>query len=269
MNAKVHLDVESNKIKNKNYDLLALAAANLDVYVENGERRISESEFKRRLRQWLKLSNYKAKVLIDTFIELNVFKRDKNDLIILPVNSNDFIKIPIATIRFCLDSLSPFAFKIYCFLKRKYDLHILYKYKENYLFSDKQLLEVCGMSRCTTNLLSLHNVLNTLEELKLISYNHKSHGKPGQQGLYKDLYWVAESCPAQEKAIKDVVEIVAPEINNSLKTIKEKMLIELNQDDVDVWKLGRELEQYKDIDLLVMLDCNAKENLKREIELLC
>lgn len=215
-NTVIHFDVHEEKMKNKNYDLLALAAVNLDCKVINNEKRISEVEFRKKLRHLLQLSNYKIKILIQTFVDLGVIKQEGKDIILLPVGAGKpFIRLNLYTIRYCLDSLSPLAFKVYCFLKRKYDLHILYDYKENYCFSDKELLESCGLSRKYENCLTLSNILNTLEELNLIKYNHKAHGKAGSHGLYKDLYWVKEASNVVAKSLN--------EANNDIKLLNSQL----------------------------------------------
>lgn len=221
-NTVIHFDVHEEKMKNKNYDLLALAAVNLDCKVINNEKRISEVEFRKKLRHLLQLSNYKIKILIQTFIDLGVIKQDGKDIVLLPVGAEKpFIKLNLYTIRYCLDSLSPLAFKIYCFLKRKYDLHVFYNYKENYCFSDKELLESCGLSRKYENCLTLSNILNTLEELNLIKYNHKAHGKSGVHGLYKDLYWVKEASNIVVKSLNETNNDI--KLLNSQPTLQESI----------------------------------------------
>lgn len=218
-NTVIHFDVHEEKMKNKNYDLLALAAVNLDCKVIDNEKRISEVEFRKKLRHLLQLSNYKIKILIQTFIDLSVIKQDGKDIILLPVDAGKpFIKLNLYTIRYCLDSLSPLAFKVYCFLKRKYDLHIYYNYTENYCFSDKELLESCGLSRKYENCLTLSNILNTLEELNLIKYNHKAHGKAGSHGLYKDLYWVKEASSVVTKSLN--------EVDNDIKLLNNQSVLQ-------------------------------------------
>lgn len=68
-----------------------------------------------------------------------------------------FIKVP--TLRYLVDTATQNVIKVYAYLKKRWEQHIDFNFKDNYCFSKKELLEVIGYS-----------VANAGKEGKIISH---------------------------------------------------------------------------------------------------
>lgn len=258
----IMFDTQDSRMKVKNYELFGIGVAVLDTYVEDQERRINKKELKNRLMK-NKFTSHTANVFINTMLELDVFVEDGEDLIIAPITSNNFIRLSADLVRFCINVLSPFAFKLYCYLKRKYDLHVYKGYTENFMFTNSSLLEDMGWSRCQTNIDRLNDSLSVLEELGLIHYNVKGRYAKGLgKGQYKDLYWVKETCPAMEKAKKE-----SKKDSILIETLSEQEVKLLNEGDaVKIQLLFDEIDNVKDTWDMVSFVNEKYSNMKEEIK---
>lgn len=203
----IMVDIHPNNMKEKNYNLRGMALSNFlgTVDLATNQRVIEKQEFLGQLKQVLKLSKYKCKIIIQTFIDLNIIEEDNKYYYINPVSSN-FLKLVVPTAKYCINNLSDFCFKVYCYMLNKYNMHITYRHFENYFFSYKELLSDIGYSNSTVNMNMLQQALTTLEELGFISYGHEAQGRPGKHGTYHELYSVNQIAPVQIKAAKTYLE---------------------------------------------------------------
>ena len=196
------LSVEEEKLQNQNYDMCALAVANMIGYVDKTEkyRVFSKSRFIGLLKERLELSKYKSKIILETFQELGCIEINGDECHLLPIAGNCFLKLDFKTAQFCLDSMSSLTFKIYCYLLNKYNINKAYSCIENYFFSKAELLRMAGFQVNKRNRLMVTNCLSSLMELKLIEYNEESAYRKGHRGRYYELYKVNLHTPAQKRA---------------------------------------------------------------------
>lgn len=274
-NFELHLNVDRNNMQIKNYMPLALGYGHIEGKW-NGEinrKYIEKIKFRNMLKNQLKVSKNRVKIVIDTFIELGFLKDDGKNYILENVDGV-YITLHADTVRFCLKHFSNLDFKVYCYLKNKWEIHEHYKYKENYFFSENDILEMLGYSKSARNHVLIRESLLHLEKENLISFCHKSVGRPGYHGKYLELYYVNEFAASQVQARKQIVldnvnEITSKEENIS---IKEKILrqLESNPDSyVNIRDITCQL-----LNMNYMLDFNlidkdlkaAKEEIYRVIE---
>lgn len=135
---------------------------------------------------------------------LGTIVEDGDNYIISKIQDN-FVKLTIPTAQFCIENLSEFSMKVYCYLLNKQQIHDKYHYKENYFFSKSELLRAVGYSRGSKTELKLEQALVLLEQLDLISYNHTLVGRPGVHGLYSELYKVNQYSNVQKKAANNFI----------------------------------------------------------------
>ena len=204
---KMLLDVSSDKMKNRNYNLYLTIIANTMGYVDKDKqyRVVPKTEVRAYLRDSLKLTKYKIKTLLDTYKILGLMDEEGGNFIFYPVKKN-FVSLSFSTTMYFLDFFSDFIFKVYCWLLNKYDLHCTYfKGKENYYFNKKELLESIGYSNNDINRHKLDDALILLEKLDYIQYNHQYIGRPGKHGLYLELYQVNKYGNAQIRSAKETI----------------------------------------------------------------
>jgi TctA family transporter len=79
------------------------------------------------------------------------------------------------------------TFKVYCFLLAKYGINQT-KHLPTFRFSKKQILEGIGYKKSQVNLYKIQEILDLLEQLELIKYNHTPHYVEGANGRYMELY---------------------------------------------------------------------------------
>lgn len=201
------LDIHPEAMKEKNYNLRGMALGNFlgTINPATNQRAIEKKEFVSQLKKMLKLTKYKCQVIVNTFIELNIIEEDEDYYYINPVTSN-FLKLVVPTAKYCINNLSDFCFKVYCYLLNKYNIHVAYRHIENYFFSYKELLGDIGYSNSTVNMHTLQQALTTLEELGFINYEHIGKGRPGKHGTYHELYSVNQVAPVQIKATQNYVD---------------------------------------------------------------
>ena len=114
----IMVDIHPNNMKEKNYNLRGMALSNFlgTVDLATNQRVIEKQEFLGQLKEVLKLSKYKCKVIIQTFIDLNIIEEDNKYYYINPVSSN-FLKLVVPTAKYCINNLSDFCFKVYNVVK--------------------------------------------------------------------------------------------------------------------------------------------------------
>lgn len=228
----IMLNVDKDNMKQKNYDLKVLAIANFQGYVdtERNCRVIDKKEFLANMKNVLKMTKHKCGIVTEALVELDIIREEGSNYCLNPVTA-PFLKLYAPTVKYLINNLSPFNFKLYCYLLNKYNINKAYNLMDNYFFSKKELLEVCGYSRAQKNLLMLEQGLNTLEELALISYNHNSVGRPGKHGTYHELYWVSDAANAQITAAKETAgylkgKTVDQEVAEQLRVLSDLGLLE-------------------------------------------
>ncbi len=204
-NKEMLLSMKEEKLQNQNYNMSALALANMTGYINKIEnyRVFSKTQFIGLLKTRLKLSKHKSNVILDTFQELGCIEINGDECHLLPVIGNCFLKIDFRTAQFCLNSMTPLTFKIYCYLLNKYNINQNYNYVENYFFSKMELLRMSGYTDTGANKRMITDCLAALRKLELIEYNEESVYKKGYRGRYFELYKVNLHTPAQEQADRE------------------------------------------------------------------
>ena len=208
------LDVDEEKLRNKNYNVSALALANMSGYVDKKYncRIFYKSDFKNLLKRRLKIGARKVDVILNTFEEIGCLKIEGDICKLNAVKGNGFLKIDFETAKYCLNCLSPLAFKVYCYLFNKYNIHLAYEYVENYCFSKKELLKMAGYSYSYRNSEIMENCLQLLKSAGLLDFSdepiYKKNGG-NLHGQYRELY---------KANLKSHVQIVAKEeVNKEFK----------------------------------------------------
>lgn len=187
---EVGYSVEDNLLKNKNYDLLSFAAITCRYPLISSQKikRIPQDEFRYQLRTTMGHSQYKTRTLLQAFIDMGLMEEKNNEYIIQPT-TDPFVTLKINTIDFCLDNkMDSYTFKVYCFLLHKYQAHVYYHMRDNYFFSEKELIVRMGYGVNGASYEKVKNALRLLEDLGLISYNHNSVHRKNKTGIYKELY---------------------------------------------------------------------------------
>lgn len=205
---EVMLSIHPDHLKNKHYDLTLYALGAVSGYVDTelNKRVVDKREFNAAVQTNLKLDARKRKKLMNTLIELNLIEEDSDNYYWNPMN-NFFVKLKVNTVIYCLDVLSSNAFKVYCYLLNKQNYHDGKKIRENYFFSRTELVEACGYAVNNRNRVMINNILVSLEELGLISYNHEGITRPGSRGTYLELYSVSLEGRTQKKAEKELPNV--------------------------------------------------------------
>lgn len=227
------LDVDEEKLRNKNYNMSALALANMSGYVDKKYncRVFYKSDFKNLLKRRLKIGARKVDVILNTFEEIGCLKIEGDICKLNPVKGNGFLKIDFETAKYCLNCLSPLAFKVYCYLFNKYNIHLAYEYLENYCFSKKELLKMAGYSYSYRNSEIMEQCLQTLKSVGLLEFSDDPIFKVqnGHPAPYRELYKANLKSHAQIVARKEVdkefkkdLSLTSGEIIMELEMLKDK-----------------------------------------------
>ena len=190
----------------------------------------------------------KARIVLQTFLDLEILKEFEGKYLLNDVQPH-FIRLKISTIKFCLNFLNADAFKVYCYLKNKYDMHVYYQYDDNYFFTKKELMIMMGYNPDSPSTKrKINDILSGLYELELIRYNPEFVCKHGQcGGRYYELYKVNEECPAQlmSNVISDEELVIEPLVNieeiklkaqsNLPLSPKEEQLMRNENPNIDFW----------------------------------
>ena len=195
---KISFDVDSNKLVNKNYNLKAAGSLMLDTKLEQDNTRVlSLKESRKRLRN-IGFTKYQINNILSCFESLDVIQINEMNVIIQPIK-NKFVTIPVDTVRFCLFNLSADCFKMYCYLKSKYQVHEAYGFKENYFFSRTDILKALGYYKNSANIKNVNEHLIVLRDVGLIQYSNESVFRKGRKGRYTELYKVSDFANAQKE----------------------------------------------------------------------
>lgn len=99
-------------------------------------------------------------------------------------NGVTFVSIERDKIEDLFAALDDFEFKVYVFLLRKYDLYLKYRNRVPHKFSKSSLLSALGYSVNSINIKKMQGVLDKLENLGLIEYDHNRCSSLGAHGTY-------------------------------------------------------------------------------------
>ena len=187
---KSYIPVGREIITNKYY--LVSAKVFIDNSCRNidGNRIISKSRFDSILMKVLKLRRYKARKVLDAYLESGVISEYDNDNWIVNF-VKPFVVLDHGTAEYCLNNLSDTGFKVYCYLKTAYSYH-MNKYPNSPLtfsVSGKSgLLERCGYcGESGPNRKMMNEVLKTLGDAGLIDVSNPIPAR-GSDGNYRGRY---------------------------------------------------------------------------------
>ena len=202
---KIKLSVSKDRMEDKRYDPFSLGALSVDTELKDDfTRELGLKECRKRLRE-AGLSKYKINKFFDNAEAIGVVDIDGIKCIILPVEGQ-FISIYVDTVKYCMKALSPLSFKIYCYLKKWYQVSENGGYEESYFFSRAEIARELGYFVDKDSIKSVDMCLRTLKKVGLIDYAEEPVGKRGHHGLYTELYSVSEYCPLERKSEKELVE---------------------------------------------------------------
>lgn len=223
---------------------------------------IKKMDFRKYLKDTLKVSINNVKKVIDTFKELGFIKEEGQYFILDNVNGM-YITLHADTVRFCVTHFSGLTFKVYCYLKNKYDQHINGNYIDYYKFSYSEIGEIMGYSKGNMNTIrQIKECLILLEEVGLISYNHTPHAVQGWKGTWMELYKVNEVAIAQKESVKEIKQELPQLVQN------QDINIDSLKSNIEVWSLAKQLlgdsVQYSDI--ITSMDVEeCKDNLRKKM----
>ena len=202
--------VEEDKLKDKNYMVSVRAA--LDSYCtmdKNNHRIISQKDLKSMMRKVFNLQVKKINKVIETYLSLGIMNDNGDDTYTLNY-IKPFVSLDPETVKYCLTSLSELSFKVYCYLKNKYEQYKkFYDGTCPYRFSVQGkdgLLEVCGYyDNGSDNRKRMNWVLETLQAVGLIEISEpvpfKSDDDSKFVGWYRYLYKVNDRSRIQIKTM--------------------------------------------------------------------
>ena len=91
------------------------------------------------MRQTLRKRGPKIDKIINTYLMLGTII-EQDDYYVISEIKDKFVRLTVPTAQFCIENLSEFNMKIYCYLLNKQQIHDKYRHKENYFFSVVELL---------------------------------------------------------------------------------------------------------------------------------
>lgn len=202
--------VDEDKLRDKNY-MVSIRAA-LDSYCTvdgDGNRVISKKDLKSMMRKTFNLQVRKIEKVIETYLSLGIMN-DNGDGTYTLNYIKPFITLDPETVKYCLTSLSELSFKVYCYLKNRYEQHQkFYSGQSPYTFHIQGkggLLEVCGYyDNGRNNRQRMNWVLETLQAVGLIEisepFPHLSNDTGEYNGWYRYLYRVNDRSHIQIKSM--------------------------------------------------------------------
>lgn len=113
MEEEVFISVKDDHMTQRNYDPMLSLIASQTGYINETYRVIEKTEFIRLLRERLKLTRYKAKTIIQIYIDLGLITEDNKYYRFNPIQKY-FIKITLSNAIYFIDNLSSYVFKVYC-----------------------------------------------------------------------------------------------------------------------------------------------------------
>lgn len=271
MTHEMFLSMEEEKLKNKNYDISALALANMSGYVDKEikKRVFRKSEFKGLLKERMGICSRKAEIILNTFRDIGCIEIDEDICKLNPVN-NSFLKLNFETAKYCVDFLTPLSFKVYCYLFNKYNIHKEYNYREGYYFSKKELLQITGYYYNNRNSEMMETCLQTLVDVGLIEIGEPAF-RYGHNGKFRALYKVNARSHSQivaKKMMKKELSLTSGEIIMELEILKDKGVKKLYNSqfggDTDIDKLIDMVNVYP-TGAQCYLDCSRNKNENKEV----
>ena len=116
--------------------------------------------------------------LLKLFIKINLLEEGELEgkkVYFLPDSSKPFVQIKTETLRFLVNTANTNVIKVYAYLKNKWENHVKYKFKENYRFSEAELLAAIGYkANCSDNYQMIRDILQCLQNNELIKI-HKQY----------------------------------------------------------------------------------------------
>lgn len=200
--------MDSKYLRNKHYDLYLVALIQGIAGVEDGEK---NATFNMKDARATALTNfgfspYRFRNCMKAMEEIGFISRteEKNMFEIEPfaAEGKRFVKVTVGEVHECLlRDLSSFEFKVFLIFRNVQEIKKRKGIRSNFLFSLKGVLEECGYTYAEKNRTRLKYSLEKLEEVNVISYNHKSIFKKGR-GKYWALEW-AEVRDMNDYGIED------------------------------------------------------------------
>lgn len=264
-------DVSENKMSNKDYNLLVVGGINLwgEWNTASKKKFMSKKDLRTMMKNTCHINKNKVSRVIKVLTELNILVEYEDYYFLNDVNGT-YIQLYPETVEYIMEVLSENTFKIYCYLKNKYDIHVRYGFKENYFFSHTELLRMMGYAKSAANVKKIKWHLGELEANGLIEYNHNLVGRPGHHGLYMELYEVHNVSNVQKLVRKEMIEQAEELSGVGEISQKEKFMLKLKStNDADVlWELYDQLPHGKRTqDEVNIIDLNSlKTFLYEEIE---
>lgn len=133
-------------LKDKKIDAELYAYLQSVSYPENGDTVVKKSNLGTQSQICEKMTNYGKKMSIKTYrAHLNYliergYVIEETDQFILPPKEDIYLSLPLDTINFIQDTLKEPVIKTYIYLGQRY------KYKKNYIFTEKEVAEHLGMN---------------------------------------------------------------------------------------------------------------------------
>lgn len=140
---------------------------------------------------------------------------DKKKVYFLPdLKDGEYAYIKTETLRFLVNTSTSNVIKTYAFLKKKWEQHIDFKYKEPYRFSQSKLLEVIGYTskNNSDNLEMIKDILTSLQNNGLVEI-HKEWVPTGNDNVTE--YFVLDAVNddyihSVESKVKDDSYVAVP-----------------------------------------------------------
>ena len=136
--------------------------------------------------------------LLKLFIKINLLEEGELEgkkVYFLPDSSKPFVQIKTETLRFLVNTANTNVIKVYAYLKNKWENHVKYKFKDNYRFSEAELLAAIGYTTINNknNYLMIKDILQCLQNNELIKI-HKEYIKTatGKLADYYEIDFVSE-----------------------------------------------------------------------------
>lgn len=197
MSFEMFINVSDELLKNKNYDPVVVAFANYFSSMDGKEKIVDEKMFKIYLLETLKLTYYKInksyEVLFDNGVFEWVSKKDRQ----FKINTikDYFVKVKNDTVEKFIDEDQFYAFKIYCYLLRQYNIFnkskAANKFRgEFYQFSYIEIVKAMGYAKSYEQTEKVKKCLEWMKDNNLINYDDKAHMAPGYKGSYHPLFAV-------------------------------------------------------------------------------
>lgn len=183
---QVMLTLKQGIFDNKSIDYRLYALTNLYGKNVNGEWTLYLDELVSAGKR-IGLSSYKIKKTIDLLEENKVFRVIGPKIVMYKIQK-PFVTLKKETVKWFLNNnTTNNHFKVYCYLLNSSRI------RDEVWFSKRELLRRLGYSSENySNRVMVQNVIEDLESLGLIKYNHVPRSIPRVKGLYHELLTAKE-----------------------------------------------------------------------------